>query len=465
MLTKEKNRQNRGIYSFILLSILFSFIAEGGQIRLSGIGNYFELLRTAATERPSIRIVKIGNKIANVFINPQSYRGQLQVVDIPLPVEIEVRFDTYNGGQPFVIVLEKLEKGQGELACQGVSMATVKASIKGRAGSSQRICVPMSSSPLLSRGSHGLPSGSPIYSGDFNTIAFFIGPLGVNDVYDPDDVKSLPFRFGLMSWTSLMPPWNNAKISSTFDSRNVSFAKPLEVLQGFAALGGGLIPRPYHASIAHIFNDTDNIILLSRESKNKELAPFNHSQAIPPHTVMPYVLLWIPRVKNRDELSFPGHAGIRIAALKKGQTARDPDTISHSEIREFGPSSAIEIPGGLKELEALIAQSTLPMSDDAADILGVSFWNKEIKSAYADFDAANYYYIIATDQEDKATYMQKCSITDNRCSEVSKIADPAAYDMHGNPIYYNLVIKSNDTSSFDVSMYQTAIRSPKERAK
>lgn len=463
MLAQEKNRKNRGIYGFILVSIFSFFVAEASQIRLSGIGNYFELLRTAVTERPSIRISKIGSKAANVFINPQSYRGQLQVVDVPLPIEVEVRFNTYNSGQPFIIVIERIERGQGELACQGVSMVTVKASIKGRAGSTQKICVPISSSPLLSAGSPLYPGGSPIYSGDFNTISLFIGPLGVNDAYDPDDVKSLPFRFGLMSWTSLMPPWNNAKINATFDSRNILFKKPLEVLQGFAALGGGSIPRAYHGSIAHIFNDTDNIILLSRESKSKELAPYNISQVIPPHSIMPYVLLWIPKVKNKTELSFSGHAGIRIAALKKGQTARDPDTISHSEIREFSPMSAIEIPEELKALEALIARSTLPMSNDASDLLGVTFWNKDMKSAYADFDAARYYYLISTDQEAKVTYMQKCSVVDNTCSEVSKIDNPAAYDIHGNPAYYNMIIKSNKESSFDIEMYESKIRPPKDR--
>jgi len=459
MLIREKNIKNIRIYSaysIVLFSVLSFFIAEGSQIRLIGIGNYFELLRTAATERPSIRIIRVGNKGANIFVNPQVYRGQLQVVDVPLPIEIEVRFDSYNSGQPFIIVIEKVEKGQGELACQGVAMATVKAGIKGRTGSGQKICVPISSSPLLS-------TGSSIYSGDFNTIALFIGPLGVDDVYDPDDVKSLPFRFGLMSWTSLMPPWNNAKINATFDNHNSSFSKPLEVLQGFAALGGGLIPRPYHGSIAHIFNDTDNIIIFSRESKNKALAPYNISQVMPPHSVMPYSLLWIPKVKNSTELLFPGHSGIRIAALKKGQTARDPDTISHSDIRELGPSSAIEIPEGLRELEALIARSTLPMSNDAADILGVLFWNKDIKTAYSDFDAANYYYTISTNQENKATYMQKCSVADNTCMEVSKIADPEAYDKHGNPVYYNLVIKNDGESSFDIEMYQSAIRQPKDR--
>lgn len=434
-------------------------------IRLVGVGNYFELLRTTPSERPAVRIVKVGNQAQNIFINPQTFQGQLQVVDLPLPIEVEVKFNTYNAGQPYTIVIERVTNRQDMLACQGPSTATVKASIKGRAAGEQKICVPLSFSSVLT-------SMSPIYSGDFNNIAFFIGPVGQHDTYDPLDVRSLPFSFGLMGWTSLEAPWNNQKFSqfsmvSSKGAQSVEFSKPLEVLQGFAALGGEFIPRAYHLTVGHVFNDSDDIIILSRESSQKALAPFNISQIVPPHSILPYAMVWVPKVKDQEEISFPGHDGLRIAALAKGETARAPGTITHSEIKELGPLNKADVPAGFAELEKLIAASlNSSVTSKAADLLGVTLWNKEMQSAYKDFNAANYYYVLATDESTRDTYLQKYDVKNNRLIGGSqKIENSVAYDTNGNPGYCNMVITKDKAKNipFTVKVYPASLRAPRKR--
>ncbi|MCX5925689.1 MAG: hypothetical protein NT124_05350 [Candidatus Dependentiae bacterium] len=431
-----------------------------GNIRLVGVGNYFEALRTSPTERPTVRITKVGNQKQSIFINPQPYQGQLQIVDQPLPIEIEVKFNTHNNGQPYTIVVERVTDPKDMLACQGVSMATVKAYVKGHTINMQKICVPLSTSTIPT-------AFSPINSGDFNSIAFFVGPLGINDKYDPQDVGSLPFRFGLMGWTSLVAPWNNKTLSSTSDTKNIQFGRPVDVLQGFAALGGGFIPRAYHASVGHIFNDSDDIIILSRESSNKTLAPFNNSQIIPPHSVIPYGLVWIPKVQDSEELMLPGHDGLRIAALEKGTTAPAPGVIRHSDIKELGPLNTAAIPQGLQDLEALIAGLNRSVTNDAADLLGVTLWNKDMQSSYTDFNAAEHYYVLSTDATDKSTYLQKFSVQGNRLGnqDTQKIAPFVSYNQQGVPNYCNIVITHDKTKSntFQVTVYPTVLRAPKRR--
>lgn len=467
-----KNRA--GMLAILSLSIWCSSYlhAVTHPIRLLGIGNYFELLRTSPSERPVVRITKVGTQLQNIFINPQTYQGQLQPVDLLLPVEIEVKFSTYNDGQPYTIIIDRVTDYKDKLACPGATMGTVKAYIKGRTINKQRVCVPLSSSNIPT-------SVSPIYSDDFNNVVFFVGPLGKHDTYDPLDVRSLPFTFGLMGWTSLVAPWNQKTVSQTVDQTpRVTFTgKPLEVLQGFGALGGGFIPRAHHMSLAHIFNDTDYIIIVSRESSSKHLAPFNISQIVPPHSAMPYALVWVPKVKDAAELEVSGHDGVRIAALKKGETARAPSVISHSGIGDLEVHNVelanVGIPEGFAQLMEMIQNKlSTSVTDQAADLLGVTFWNQNMQSAYQNFKAADYYYAITTNAQDRAAYLQRFTVDTNvHVGEDEKIENFVSYDSAGKPNYCNIVItqdkREGETteadSSFKVRVYPATIRAPKRR--
>lgn len=513
LIKQEKTMEikNSSMIAFVLRSFalagivsVFNTYTQGGHtpgtIRLLGVGNYFQLLQTKPSERPTVHITKVGNDVRNTLINPQTYQGRLQVVDVPLPLEIEVKFNTYNAGQPYTIVIERITDKNDMLACQGVSMATVKATIKGSLTHQEKICVPLSHSTLLS------PS-SPIYANDFNNIALFIGPLGVDDTYNPQDVRSLPFRFGLMGWTSMVAPWNNTTISElpivsvtppiipidtvagkvggartlseltgqtqnkaqpiTRSAQNkIEFEKPLEVLQGFAALGGGVAPRAFHLSVVDIINDSDDVIILSRESSNRTLAPFNISQIVPPRAVMPYALIWVPKVGDTEELYMAGHDGLRIAALEKPAGVRAPSTIAHSDIRELGPHNDAQLPDSLKELERLIAASlTNVVTDTAAELLGVTMWNKAMQSAYTNFNAADSYYVLSTDTTDKKTYLQKYAVKGNKLENTKQISPAVAYDDKGNPRYVSIHITHNKEKNepFAVKVYPVTLRAPKKR--
>src|SRR5205807_2962823 len=135
--------------------------------------------------------------VQRIPIPSQGYRGNILGVDVPLPLEIEIRFSTYNNGQPYTIVIERETDPHRRLACQGSSMVTVKAHLKGTTTHEQKICLPLSSTSLAA-------SVSAIHAGDFNNVAFFIGPLSAHDaaLFNPLDPRSLPFTFGLMGWTS-----------------------------------------------------------------------------------------------------------------------------------------------------------------------------------------------------------------------------------------------------------------------
>jgi|GEM_PF-3165129 len=450
----------------------------GSTIRLVGVGNYFEALRVAQMDMPTVHVVHRAidknkpGRVTRTLIN-QSYRGGLQVVDLPLPLEIEVKYSKYNNGQPYTIVIERETDTHKRLACQGTSMVTVKAHLKGSTAYEQKICIPLSSTSLPA-------ASSVIQSGDFNNVAFFVGPLSAHEaaLYDPQDVRSLPFTFGLMGWTSTIAPWNNKTIGSfswttdqTKATKSVTFGKPLEVLQGFAALGGGgEIPRKNHFSIAHVFNDSPHIIILSRESTNRVLAPLNITQVVPPYSVMPYIMAWAPGVEDSEELMQPGHDGIRIAALQRpagSEGVRAPSVIRHSEIQDLGPDNNAELPQSLKELERLIASSLSTLvSDKAADLLGVTLWNKEMQSAYKNFDAADHYYSITADRSTKKVYVQKFSVKDNSLmSETVPLSGVESHDARGVPNYGNLVISQDPKSGdlFNVQLYPMVLRSPRRR--
>jgi hypothetical protein len=443
------------LYSYFLALILTSCsISLYGAIELIGIGNYFEDLRTASQDKPTITYSGKTMDGKEVKDKPVSavYRGGLQLTNMTLPITIDVKYNNRNKGQPYRLMIEEVTDPNQRLACQGRS-STVRGS---RADINvQKVCVPQTISTLPT-------SITGIKSGDFSSIALLIGPLGVKDKYNPQDTTSLPFRFGLMAWSTTKIPWNTTTVAQTYDDYNYTFSSPLRVFQGFSGLGGGTIPRQFFGSINHIYNDTDYILIISRSStKTAELATYNITQVIPPRSVLPYALVWIPKI-DKTELNIPSHDGIRIAALMKAQTAPPPDAISHSEIADLTIPSGVPLPEDfsafLKEIDETGASK---ITNDAAELLGIQAWDEEIKSSYEDFDASHYYYTVATTDADKKTVVQKCSIKTSVCSAEQQLTTPA-FSNSGIPNYYNMIAHLDEKGEFSVSLYPTKLVPPRD---
>ena len=426
-------------------------------IKLIGIGNYFQALRATPAEQPRITYsgrTITGQEVKDVIVPPVAYQGGLTVSNLILPVTIDVKFNQYRGGQPYRIIIEEVTDPNQRLACQGRAR-TVQASW---ATNVQKVCVPYTVTTLPT-------AQTGIRSGEFDNVALLLGPLGVNEKFNSQDATSLPFKFGLMAWTSINAPWNTPTVTQAYDTsgnRSV-FSKPLRVLQGFSALGGGPIPRQYFGSILHIYNDTDYILNVSRSStQSPELASYNITQVVPARSAMPYALAWIPKTDSKS-LVYPGHDGIRATALMKAQTARPPDAISRSEIKDLNIPADVPIPDDFLDFLKMIESSeTTKVSDDAAELLGVKSWDQELHSAYRDFEASNNFYTIATVEDTRKTHVQRCSVTDGACEQKSQELPTPAFGPTGIPGYYNLVAHLDQSGEFAVSLYPANLVAPQQ---
>lgn len=448
-------------YSVILISLSVIVTTAQAAVQLTGIGNYFQALVTSSgTPRITYsgRIVA-GKEVIRAEVKPVVYSGGrseiLQPINLPLPVTIDVTFSQGTNVRPYQIIIEEVTDRNQLLACQGQAR-TVQARMTLGGTNVQKVCVPYTVSTLPT-------AVTGIRSGEFDNIALLIGPLGVNEKYDPQDVTSLPFKFGLMAWTSIKSPWNTKAIAEAYeDNSGYKFSQPLRVLQGFAALGGGPIPRAGFGSINHIYNDTDYILTLSRSSTaSPELATYNITQVVPPRSAMPYALVWVPNIDGKS-LVYSGHDGIRATALMRGETARPPDAISRSEIKDSNIQADTALPDDFLEILDMIAQSqTVKMTNDAAELLGIKLWDQEMYSAYRDFDASDNYYNIATVTNDKKTRIQKCSVTDGTCEEKTVELPTPAFGPTGIPNYYNLIAHKDTNGEFAVSLYPAQLVPPR----
>jgi hypothetical protein len=445
------------------LCILTSGLSAMQRVRLVGIGSDFT--SSIAKHRPSIRVTKIAGVPVSKGMNPLAGHSTLQTLNANLPVEITIKYPDRN--REYIIVVDKVAYAD-RLPCHGANPITVGANISPLSGTfshNSKVCLSVSETMV---------PNSVVRSGDFNGVALFLKP---NPLFEATDISSsLPFTFGLSAWTSDQAPWTAQKLSESTssigqeDTRDYTFSPDpetgepgsLTIFQGFGGLGGGQIPRQSHAAIGHIFNDTDDIVLISRQSSNPALAQFDYSQMIPPKSVFPYTMFWIPKIANKDELAIAQHDGIRIALLAKRPKTPPLDYGNFfTRVADLGTNYAVPIPRGYQELLDLMEENTQQADEEAAEILGVSQWQQA--GDYPELSVANHYYMISTDAKERKTYLQKCALKTDRCklTEQSPVGGEAetAYTPSGLPSYYNLIIKKNQ-SEFEVEMYKTTLRPP-----
>lgn len=443
------------LYSTLIVASVLAGTLQAARINLIGIGNYFQALSSqTGTETPVVTISKDPNQIGEP-VQAVPFQGGLAAKNLELPVYVNVK---YTDKPLYKITIEEVTSLDDKLACSGsVTAATVRATVSPGQANTQRVCVPLSVS--------GLPTSvTNIKSGDFNNVALLLGPLTAAQAKasDPTGVTSLPFSFGLMAWTSLNDIWKNLKLSHTPDERAIPFSKPLRVNQGFAALGGGPLPRQYFGTIAHIYNDSPHTVVISRDTAQEQLNTFNVSQVIPPYSIFPYALLWIPKVSDAAKLALPRHSGIRIVPLVKGETAQAPDSLDASEIKDT-EGAALEITNYFADYDTLASQVTSQITPNAENLLGITDWTTQINSAYRDFkssQAAEYYSIVTT-QDNKETFVQECPWGNKACKTISSIAKPLAYTSTGIPTYYSLVLKGSKETPLTASLYPITLESPK----
>jgi len=470
-------RRKNILVGFVVTLLCANISSLSAMMRKRLVGISCDFSSADAKQIPSVRVTSIAGVPSSIGVDPYAEPGTFQALNASLPVEVTVRYTDTN--KEYIIVIDEAAKAD-KLPCRGATPTTIEAKISPRSGTftqKSKVCLSLSET---------IAANSVVRSGDFNGVALFLKPRAEIKAtaasYNPTSQSSLPFTFGLSAWTTDQAPWTRGTLMSTNDigqdTRGYDFSldhvdpvsgEPLglSIFQGFGGLGGGQVPRMFHASIGHIFNDTDDIVMISRRSGDPALAKFNYSQMIPPRAAFPYAIFWIPRVPSKDDLTIPGHDGIKITLLAKKPKIVTPDYRNfYTPVEDLSTNYKVDIPDGLEELYALLSENMQPAAEEAADILGVTQWQHS--GDYPQLSVANHYFMISTVAAERKTYIQKYTVKNDRCipsnrcipSPVESSTETAYSDPQGLPSYYNLIIKKDENKEFTVDLYKATLRPP-----
>lgn len=363
---------------------------------------------------PTIEVAGVNNAIGYSYSSPS-------VVDKALPVRVSITYpsSSVNGGKPFVIEVQATGSSSG---CQG-TRTKIEATVLG-GNKTHEICIPQ-------------------------TITFDI-PGAVNLRWQnvllaiADNPKwsttngELPFRFGISSWTATNRPWNHKHISNPLNNNSITFNPPLNVIQGNAAWGGTKSPRFGFGSIAHIYNNSSYIIMISSDETNPQLSNALFSQLVPPNSVEPFVMAWIPKNKVGG-----GQSAIKISAMyapspTSNKNNQPPPAGMFSAITSTG-SSEIALPTtqSVKHIMQNIESSAPSLIET---LTGVKSMAGLISNKYSQYQVSKYYFKIFTvNDANKTSYIQRCDFKTHRCTNVQTITK-SAFNSFGVPHYFQLIL-------------------------
>lgn len=315
-------------------------------VQLVGIYNKLtQNSNTPSTSPATVRIKTTRETVTGLPWVPQEF--------LKVPVEVEVLFQTKNlddkgNPQPYVI---HLEEGASHGGVCPADKTCVTASIYARQLGDLDAYPETKQTTCISKSVFFIKKGDLI--SQWQNVMLFLA--------DPDDPTSpVPFKCGLCAWTATHGLWkydfidyapadsksNAPKI--TFDKKptainNTQELKGLRVLQGQQAWGGGQLPRAYFVHIAHIYNNSPYQILVRRTVR--ELSAYNFVKIIPPRSIMPFAMIWIPKIAD-STIGTPSLDPIQLFVLRKSQSAALPEAFSN--IDDVGGT---EISSGVTEQE------------------------------------------------------------------------------------------------------------------
>jgi len=328
-----------------------------------------------------------------------------------------------------------------------------------------------------------------------NTSVFYIKPgdlpfqwqnvmLFLGD--DPEaQVKGhYPFKIGIAAWASTNGIWAKNELSAApadekTKAPQVKFNQPLHIFQGQQAWGGGPIPRMYYASIVHIYNNTDNVIMIRRTlpisaDRSKDLSPYNFEKLVPPYSVVPFAMLWPSKISadQKDkvstlpvELLIMGISKQRPLPIFKTIGVPAPTTTMVSEtipedtkpgFEELNQANISETGGATlsdAELNSMINGIMQNASDVAQDISGYNELIDELRVDKASqyMVEANTYKIFSTTDPKNTLYIKECPIGSVAENIIYKHPTPAFDAKTGMPNFMRLIINEKDgNTTFDL---------------
>lgn len=264
---------------------------------------------------------------------------------------------------------------------------------------------------------------------------------GVILALSPDPKNSpLPFKFGLSAWTSTKEPWDQQKISNPADTSAITFSKPLLVVQGYPAWGGGLTPLFNHGNITHIYNDTPYTLYFERNVAGSNA---NIERLVPPYAAVPWASVWVPN--DPTDTKKPE---IRMFIMQPPVNDSDLPPSGFEKISSVGD---FELGPTVTNIQDTIAEMQANVPSAVATMIGQPDLSPLMQRNT--FFIGKYCYKFSTDEATKKINIKKCNIINasetggqefiiQDCSEYKK--PMPATTASGQPLYYKLVVKTTN---------------------
>jgi hypothetical protein len=360
-------------------------------IALLGVFTGLFVCGTLCSEKPravGVQLVGVYNMLTPASNYPSKYAATVKLAGekvsisgspwrtkpIRLPVDIEVWFQNKNidqgKAQPYII---RIDEDSGKYGVCSGDKISVKAEVylkmpgeNSRPEAAETTCV--------STAKFGLRVGDMV--SQFQNVVLFLADQ------DSQDTSALPFKFGIAGWTATAGMWGNAFVSyspacSQTGAPRFDFAlkdteylgkhelRGLFVLQGHPAWGGGLIPRPYHMHIVHIFNNSKNPLLIRRNTPYP-LNKYNFEYTVPARTAMPFAYVWLPKVSQSD-LNMQSNTAVSLYVLKKAQRNDLPAGFNPLDL---GEGTSADLALNASDIDERVNQVLANMSPVATTISG-----------------------------------------------------------------------------------------------
>jgi hypothetical protein len=411
-----------------IVKILFSLLA------LPSIGHAEPRLVAIFNKLDAI---KFSVKIDNKNVAPTVTTSEFFKLSKLLPAEVVV---SQKGREQSYVI--SITQGANSQVCGmgGRGLQTpVDASVKPYAGK-QTICLNQASRRYL------VTRAGTQHTYNWESVALIISPN-----YKATDTNGqLPFVYEIIPWTSSNSPWNNPQITKIPDTAT-KFTQPLRVLQGLPAWGGGILPLPQHANIAHIYNDSPHMILITRSidtinsrlSSEKSLAVHNFQYILPPYTAVPLAMVWVPRVAEQ-EMKYEGKSAIRIytIGIPIGEQDLPPDAldlVSKAGKQEL-PFDTASVQASLQELPEV--------SSLTSQITGLSNYSALLQPDY--FAYQTFFTIFNQANSANKVHIDRCHpLNDPTCSQSYVSTQQAFASGSIVPNYFQLLIQQAPAGSPD----------------
>lgn len=412
---------------FSCLAVLFIILTTWQAQAVNLIAIYNNL---PANYRVQIEGTKFDNIIGKPFVG----------INLPVP-STGLRILVYPPqGKEKVIMIKETES---PTACKGIEVEAYVAAQKET--TTQKICVTKSITKFL--------PGKQVDAFQNILLALDSNPTA--------SAGELPFKFGISAWTSTKFPWNQKQIFSPADNDAIKFAKPLTVLQGFAAWGGGPNPRIDHGDVLHLYNNSPFTLYIIRYMSRDQgdLSAYNFEMLVPPYCAVPWASIWLPNVSaDKMNSAWPSISEVRIFALKPPVTGELPP----GGFEEIGAVGGFELGPTPKDVQEVVDQMNKQVPDFISKVTG-----QPNLSEFMQVDKlfiGKFVYKLYTNNASKEITVRECDIVNlentkdfviSGCKEIGKGPETAVDGR--TPNYFKLIVNKSADPNKAIELNLTAI--------